>query len=863
MTDIRSWLNFRLTSRSREGRGRFYRYSLILALCMSSIPTAVIGFSTYVLGTQHIEREVMSSHRALVKRSAESMDELFVQVEQSAARWALDPRLDGDLRRANLRMEYQRTQELYRFLGLMKASYPELKDAKLLLARNEPLLLSDTEGLRKISITEDSKRFQSIVDAPPALYWLDNFRWTASENGEVVLVRKLPAYGDPYGTLLLNMDRDKIEERMRRVSFDDKGASFLYASSGPPIIRMSDVPSDDPMRTPTFESALREELRTQVSDTADSYLFKWQGKTYSVSHSQLHRPGVEWTYVTVSPLETLTRPVVLLSRSLLAVSLAGMLLALLIAWLASHRLHRPIGRLVQILGSQFSPALGQPSGDRAVGTAESPEQEKGLSGLLRKISISQRFKNGPDGTGIENNMHPYDELDYIESSWRGLSDAKKEAEARLEHTYPELRSAFLMQLMQGHYQTLSERELLSRMERFGWSIHPDERMLVFLLQVGVLSPPESKFREEDELLMTFAAANVAREFVEQRTKRAIVVNFQDSTAAVLIPYSMDESGVTAETDREHMHGLQSSAEKIQGDTANEEGAVQRLNVLGKALAGELAGTIRSVLRLQTLVCTGSASGILAVPELLHSLRAALRHIQHDEDCRVLHLDEWMPDLDGQSTYPFELERELLRSVKLGQIEEAARLTDEFIDELARRAASKPEMRNLTLHLLGSLLHTMMENGAPSEHVDFMGLYERLATIRQPKAMAAFVRTQVLEPYGREIDGSDRLYTDLLAERVKEEIERDYSADFSLESCAERFGVSSYTLSRSFKQAHGKNFVDYVMELRLERGCELLCTTDLKVNEIAESVGYHPSYFIRLFRKQKGMTPGQYRMKKNG
>lgn len=52
---------------------------------MSSIPTAVIGFSSYVLGTQHIEREVMSSHRALVKRSAESMDELFVQVEQSAA----------------------------------------------------------------------------------------------------------------------------------------------------------------------------------------------------------------------------------------------------------------------------------------------------------------------------------------------------------------------------------------------------------------------------------------------------------------------------------------------------------------------------------------------------------------------------------------------------------------------------------------------------------------------------------------------------------------------------------------------------------------------------------------------------------
>lgn len=840
MADIRNWRNFRLRSRSREGKGRFYRYSLILALCMSSIPTAVIGFSSYVLGTAHIEREVMSSHRALVERSAESMDELFMQVEQSAARWALDPRLDGVLRRADLRIEYQRTQELYRFLGLMKASYPELKDAKLLLARSEPLLLSDTDGLRRISFAEDSKRFHCLIDASPDLYWLDDFRWTASENEEVVLVRKLPGYGEPYGALLLNLDRHQIEERMRRASFDDKGASFLYTSSGPPLIRMTDVPSDDPMRTPTFESSLREELRTRVSDTPDSYLFKWKGKTYSVSHSQLQRPGVEWTYVTVSPLEALTRPVVLLSRSLLAVSLAGMLLALLIAWLASHRLHRPISRLVEILGGQFSPTLAPSSADGAAGTLESSEKEKGLSGLLRKIRVIQRPKHGPEGTGIEKAGHPYDELSYIETSWRGLADAKREAEARLEHTYPELRSAFLMQLMQGHYQTLSERELLSRMERFGWSIHPDERLSVFLMQVGVLSPPESKFREEDELLMTFAAANVAREFVEQRMKRAIVVNFQDSTAAVLIPYSVYEN-----------------------DAAHEEGDGQPLNALWKTLAGELAGTVRSVLRLQTLLCTGSASGILEVPELLHSLRGALRHIPHGEDCRVLHLDEWMPDLGEKSAYPFELERELLRSVKLGRMEEAAVLTDEFIEELARRAASEQEMRNLTLHLLGSLLHAMMENGAQSENVDRMGLYERLAALRQPKAMAAFVRTQVLEPYGREIGGAEQLYTDRLAERVKEEIERDYTADFSLERCAERFGVSSYTLSRSFKQVYGKNFVDYVIELRLDRGRELLCTTDLKVNEIAESVGYHPSYFIRLFRKQEGMTPGQYRIKKGG
>jgi YesN/AraC family two-component response regulator len=33
---------------------------------------------------------------------------------------------------------------------------------------------------------------------------------------------------------------------------------------------------------------------------------------------------------------------------------------------------------------------------------------------------------------------------------------------------------------------------------------------------------------------------------------------------------------------------------------------------------------------------------------------------------------------------------------------------------------------------------------------------------------------------------------------------------------------------------------------------------MKINEIAESVGYQPSYFIRIFKKAEGLTPGQYR-----
>lgn len=45
---------------------------------------------------------------------------------------------------------------------------------------------------------------------------------------------------------------------------------------------------------------------------------------------------------------------------------------------------------------------------------------------------------------------------------------------------------------------------------------------------------------------------------------------------------------------------------------------------------------------------------------------------------------------------------------------------------------------------------------------------------------------------------------------------------------------------------------------MEKAKELLRDTDLKVNEIAAEVGYQPSYLIRVFKKNTGVTPGQYR-----
>ena len=50
-------------------------------------------------------------------------------------------------------------------------------------------------------------------------------------------------------------------------------------------------------------------------------------------------------------------------------------------------------------------------------------------------------------------------------------------------------------------------------------------------------------------------------------------------------------------------------------------------------------------------------------------------------------------------------------------------------------------------------------------------------------------------------------------------------------------------------------------LRIEKAKQLLCTSDMKMYEISEAVGYNDyAYFSQIFKRHMGTTPSQYRKK---
>ena len=91
------------------------------------------------------------------------------------------------------------------------------------------------------------------------------------------------------------------------------------------------------------------------------------------------------------------------------------------------------------------------------------------------------------------------------------------------------------------------------------------------------------------------------------------------------------------------------------------------------------------------------------------------------------------------------------------------------------------------------------------------------------------------------------------------VDSDLSANLTLHSLAANLDVSAGYLSTVFKQETGQTLTAYIRSRRIQHARHLLRTTTLQIGTIALHCGIPDlHYFSKLFKKETGMTPGQYR-----
>ena len=90
-------------------------------------------------------------------------------------------------------------------------------------------------------------------------------------------------------------------------------------------------------------------------------------------------------------------------------------------------------------------------------------------------------------------------------------------------------------------------------------------------------------------------------------------------------------------------------------------------------------------------------------------------------------------------------------------------------------------------------------------------------------------------------------------------ERLADSELSLKSLASQLGFSPSYLSVLIKKELGLPFQDYLIQERMKKAKLLLLTTDLKIYEIADQVGFEDmNYFSQRFKQVVGLTPRQFK-----
>lgn len=87
----------------------------------------------------------------------------------------------------------------------------------------------------------------------------------------------------------------------------------------------------------------------------------------------------------------------------------------------------------------------------------------------------------------------------------------------------------------------------------------------------------------------------------------------------------------------------------------------------------------------------------------------------------------------------------------------------------------------------------------------------------------------------------------------------HDQQFSVQNMADHFAISASYLKRQFKEQTGKTITDFLNHYRMEQAKHLLRTTNMKLKDIVQKIGYFdvPS-FIRKFKQAFKVTPGEYR-----
>lgn len=102
-----------------------------------------------------------------------------------------------------------------------------------------------------------------------------------------------------------------------------------------------------------------------------------------------------------------------------------------------------------------------------------------------------------------------------------------------------------------------------------------------------------------------------------------------------------------------------------------------------------------------------------------------------------------------------------------------------------------------------------------------------------------------------------------ASRVIHYMNEHVERNLTLDQLAAYFKYSPSHFSMLFQKETGVSPISYFIRLKIQKACQYIVLTSLKLNEISTKLGFEePAYFSRTFTKVMGISPSEYRSRES-
>lgn len=254
-------------------------------------------------------------------------------------------------------------------------------------------------------------------------------------------------------------------------------------------------------------------------------------------------------------------------------------------------------------------------------------------------------------------------------------------------------------------------------------------------------------------------------------------------------------------------------------------------------------------------------------EDLRDITASFRSAQLLIEDRILKGTGKIIEIDKKRTDDPEIEnifyhfsKKFMKAVEVIDKDEIRKVILNFKKEISFKNIRGAELKNM-ISELGNIYHiTMKSNNIKMDHGtdDYQELKNRIDNCHSTDGLFDELLTYITSSLA--ILDRDKTHNNLRQiKQAKRYIEENYMNNITLEDVGTHIGFNPSYFSSIFKKETEMSFVEYLSKVRVEKAKDLLRESDLRIQDVCLMVGYNDAkYFTKSFIKHTGLKPNEYR-----